>query len=93
MLTLLLSLSRLSGMSQLETDSAELLTRVGKQWERWLKAANPLAAQLLLYHHPSPCPCWQLLVEAHFSLQNTQRYLTDVQRSDVNPKADSLALF
>lgn len=41
---MLLSLARLSGVSQLDTDSAELLTRVGKQWGRWLQAVNPLAA-------------------------------------------------
>lgn len=68
-LTLQLSLARLAGVSQL--DGAELLTRAGRQREDGL----------LLYHYPSPCLCWQLLVKAHFSLQKTQRYFTDVERS------------
>lgn len=47
----------LCGVSQLDTDRPELLTKVGK------------TPQSQSCHCPSPCLCWQLLLRAHFSLQ------------------------
>lgn len=71
MLALLLDLARLSGVSQLDTDSTELLTRVK------LKAANSHCLGSSSVSKPSP---WQLIVGAHFSLQKAKKCFT-VKRS------------
>ena len=65
-LTPLLRLARLSGVSQLDTDSAELFTRAGRRRGDGQRQPTLWLPQFLLHHYPSPCLCWQLSSQGPF---------------------------
>lgn len=93
MLTPLLSLSQHYGVSQLDTDSAELLTRVRKQWGRWLKAANSLAASTLPLSLSKSLPLLAAFSRGSFLPPKSTEVFNRCLQKWFEPKVHFLALF